>query len=368
MPAGFGVMRLASKTLVATVGVTLAVAVLPGAALATSSPVIESESAAHIASTDATLAAQINTDNLFTAYEFEIDTNASYNYTKADCPLPVPGYAQCDSIAVGEPLPAGLVEPWPEFIAPGSGTESVSLDLASIGATLQPATTYHYRVIASNGGPIAEGPDQTFTTLPPGAPPVIESVSLSHLTGTDATLEAKIDTEGMAANYQFYMWSSCAHEACEDMRPIPLPPGRLLGSFVGQSVSLDLNSVGVTLRSGEEYGWGVTATDEAGEHASANSGVFEPLEGSFEPLPSKSPPAAGGGQPPASGNSDQPAGAGTSSSPVLQTSSPLGGLVKTGTAKTSTGKPKPDHGKHLKGKRHGKAAKRQTKKTKKHKR
>ena len=88
---------------------------------------------------------QIDTESLYTAYELEIDTNASYNYTQADCPLPVPGYAQCDSITDGEPLPAGLVEPSPEEIPAGSGIESVSLDLASIGTTLQPATTYHYR-------------------------------------------------------------------------------------------------------------------------------------------------------------------------------------------------------------------------------
>jgi hypothetical protein len=42
----------------------------------------------------------------------------------------------------------------------------VSLDLASIGATLQSDTTYHYRVIAANtsNGQTMEGSDQTFTT------------------------------------------------------------------------------------------------------------------------------------------------------------------------------------------------------------
>jgi hypothetical protein len=355
-------MRCPLRWLIATVGTCLAFAVLPAAALAGSAPAIEGESVSQVTPTGATLEAQIDPNGLYTAYEFQIDTSASYNYTKPDCPLPLPGFMQCESITDGPPLPPGLVEPKPEYIPAGFGDQSVSVDLASIGATLDPATTYHYRIIASNGGQIVEGPDQTFTTPSAGTAPVIESVSLSHLTRTDATLEGKIDTEWLATTYQFYMWSSCAHERCEYMRAIPLPSGRLLGSFVGQSVSLDLNSAGVTLRDGEEYGWGVTATHEGGEHASVNGGVFEPPEGLFEPLSSKVSPESSGGQPPASGSSDQPAGAGTSSSPVLQVSSPLGESAKTG-----TGKPKSEHGKHLKGKHHGKAAKRQTK-AKKHKR
>lgn len=131
-------------------------------------PMIESESVSNITEHDATLEAQIETSGLYTAYEFQIDTNGSYNYTKPNCPLGL-----CDSITVGEPLPAGLVEPSPEDIPAGSGSQFVSLDLASIGATLQPRTTYHYRVIASNGTtPTVEGPDQTFTTSSSSARPL----------------------------------------------------------------------------------------------------------------------------------------------------------------------------------------------------
>ncbi|MGD0451985.1 MAG: hypothetical protein ABSB69_00170 [Solirubrobacteraceae bacterium] len=125
-----------------------------------SPPSIDSESVSNVTEHDATLEAQIDPNGLQTAYEFQIDTNGSYNYTKPACPL-----GACEAISVGEPLPAGLVEPHPESIPAGSDARTVSLDLASIGATLQPATTYHYRVITSNGsGPTVEGPDQTFTT------------------------------------------------------------------------------------------------------------------------------------------------------------------------------------------------------------
>jgi hypothetical protein len=100
-----------------------------------------------------------------------------------------------------------------------------------------------------------------------GAALVIDSVSITHLTSSDATLEAQIDTRGLATAYQFQMWSSpCSKHGhgCELIRNVPLPTnGLLFGSYTDQSVSLDLNSVGVTL-GGEEYGYRITATNAAG--------------------------------------------------------------------------------------------------------
>lgn len=127
-------------------------------------PSVESESASGVTEHDATLKATINTHDVYTGYWFQIDTNSSYNFTQADCPFEFPGRVECESITDGEPLPAGLVEPHPEYIPAGSGDQTVSLDLASIGASLQPGTTYHYRVIASSGEGIVKGPDQTFPT------------------------------------------------------------------------------------------------------------------------------------------------------------------------------------------------------------
>lgn len=150
-------------------------------ASAASPPSIESVSVSGITEHDATLEAQINTYGLDTAYEFQIDTNGSYNYTKPNCPL-----GMCDSISVGEPLPAGLVEPRPEYIPAGSGDRSVSLDLVTIGTTLQPGTTYHYKVIASNySGPTVEGPDQTFTTPEDMVQPLSTNTTTSSPSGAD---------------------------------------------------------------------------------------------------------------------------------------------------------------------------------------
>jgi hypothetical protein len=166
----------AGVVLLTLFGVAFCSAALSAVSLAAASPTIESVSVSGITEHDATLEAQINTQGSYTGYWFQIDTNSSYDFTQADCPFDFPDYAECDSIAVGEPLPAGLVEPHPEYIQAGSGDQLVKLDLASIGATLEPATTYHYRVLASSGGyPIVVAPDQTFETRPDLSVPTGES-------------------------------------------------------------------------------------------------------------------------------------------------------------------------------------------------
>jgi alpha-tubulin suppressor-like RCC1 family protein len=130
------------------------------------SPSIDSESASSITPSDATLNAAIDPHGLYTAYQFQIDTNSSYNFPRPACPLELPGYAVCEALLGGEPLQSGLAEPQPGEISAGSPTQVVSVDLASIPATLQPGTTYHFRVIAANtgNGETVYGPDKTFTT------------------------------------------------------------------------------------------------------------------------------------------------------------------------------------------------------------
>jgi hypothetical protein len=132
---------------------------------------VRDESVTDITESDAKLHATIGTGGAYTGYWFQIDPNPKFNFTQRDCPFSLPGEKQCDSITDGEPLPAGLVEPKPEYLPAGGGDESVSLDLAAIGATLQPGTLYYYRVLVSTG---ATGPDQSFVTgggpeQPPGA-------------------------------------------------------------------------------------------------------------------------------------------------------------------------------------------------------
>jgi hypothetical protein len=332
-------MRRPLRWLIALVGASLAFAVVPGVALADGPrPKVESESTSNVTATDATLEAQIDPGSgedgfsLATTYEFFLESPW--------CGTRLP-FGACEASG-GKLVYKGV-------LPAGSAPELVSVDLASVGQALAPNTTYGYRVVATNEVGEAFGGEKTFTTLPGGKAPVIESVSISHLTPVDATLEAQIDTEGLSASYEFQLWSSpCSHKGvgCELIMNVPLPTGLLLGSFEPQSVSLDLNSAGVTLGGGE-YGFSVVASSKAGR-TSAFGGVFEAPPGVIDPpSPGNSPGLPTVGDPYGPSGSSQPTVAGTPSLPVPD-SSPLDGSSKTGAPKGKLHKHKHHHWKAAK--------------------
>jgi hypothetical protein len=129
----------------------------------TAPPSIDSESASSITEHDATLEAQIQTNGRYTGYEFQLYTinNGEYNFTQ-NCPFNILGYEWCEEYVLIPP--PGLHESQPKYIPAGYGAQPVSLDLASIGATLEPGGTYHYRLLAANTHEIVHGPVQVFTT------------------------------------------------------------------------------------------------------------------------------------------------------------------------------------------------------------
>jgi hypothetical protein len=247
-------------------------------------PVIESESVSHVTATDAILEAQIYPGGLETSYRFRLEWGCGLSPNEV-CPLycNTGPEASPSSEATWSWCEGRHVVSLPSGQIPASfQAQNVSRDLNEAGITLQPGTMYRYSVVATNSAGKAEGAGQTFTTIA-GEAPVIESESVSHITETDATLEAQINTEGQETTYQFQLRSPlCRYPAqCIPIINYSLPSGKLLGSFVSQSVSLDLNSAGVTLQQGKEYLYSVTATNAAGS-------VEGPWH-EFEP-PSDSPP------------------------------------------------------------------------------
>lgn len=100
-------------------------------------PLVEGESVTDVASSSATLGAQINAGLLDTTYRFEYGTTPSY----------------------------GTSVPSPDAdIGSGMVDVAVSIHLQS----LQPSTVYHFRVVATNALGIRQGEDETFTTQPAG--------------------------------------------------------------------------------------------------------------------------------------------------------------------------------------------------------
>ena len=73
----------------------------------------------------------------------------------------------------------------------GAANTPVSANLSG----LAPATTYHYRVVATNNGGQTEGSDQTFATLPATAPTVVTGTA-SGLTESAATLTGSVNPHG----------------------------------------------------------------------------------------------------------------------------------------------------------------------------
>jgi hypothetical protein len=250
----------------------------PGEASASSPPSIDGESATNVTEHDVTLGAQINPGGAYTAYEFQIDTTGDYLFPKRACPLPLPGSPVCDPLGGDETLPPGLVEPSPEYIAADSGEASVSLDLASIGATLQPATTYHYRVIAFNGdGQNVDGTDQTFTTPPGSGKPSIEGESVAGLSAHDATLNLQIDPNGLATSYEIMITTpACPQGSCMAIS-VWFVHGELPAASGDQSASIDLAKADVGIWPAHPYSFRIVATNSAG--AAEGAGGFTTPEG-----------------------------------------------------------------------------------------
>jgi hypothetical protein len=99
--------------------------------------------------------------------------------------------------------------------------------------------------------------------------PSIESEAVSHITPTDATVEAQIDPGGLETEYEFRVVADPCHASplnCELVTDplFPSPPGVLAPASGSQSVSLDLNSAGLTLEPGREYHYAVFATNSGG--------------------------------------------------------------------------------------------------------
>jgi hypothetical protein len=137
-------------------------------------PSLANESVSGLAQTSATLNAGINPNDQETTYHFEYGATTAY----------------------------GTVLPAPDAsIGSGYGDVNVAQQLTG----LQPGTTYHFRVIATNatsssGGTV--GPDETFTT-PPLQPPVVSTGQAQGVAQNAATLTGTIDTQGQTTVYEF---------------------------------------------------------------------------------------------------------------------------------------------------------------------
>jgi hypothetical protein len=77
---------------------------------------------------------------------------------------------------------------------------------------LQPGTTYHYAVVASNGQGTTQSGDMSFTT--PAAPvPVVVTGAAEGVTQNSATIAGSVDPEGVSTGYEFDLGTDTSYGA-----------------------------------------------------------------------------------------------------------------------------------------------------------
>ena len=181
--------------------------------IATEPPVVNSE-------TEVTLRGRARPGGKATTYHFEYGTSTGYGTS-----VPIPDAS----------------------IGSGSTYVKVSKPVKS----LQGATTYHARIVASNGVKTSYGADQTFGTTPPTA----KTEPASNVHGNDAELRAVVNPKGAPTKYYFEYGRTSAYG-----RKAPLPTGMAGSGTIGVNVG---TAVGI-LNGNQTYHFRVVATNSAG--------------------------------------------------------------------------------------------------------
>ena len=166
-------------------------------------------------------------------------------------------------------------------LAPGDAGEGTSpiAETASLTA-LEPGTTYHYRILATNDNTnvpqTAFGKDETFTTV--ATPPILIGVSASNVTQSTATITATLDPRGLPTRYELQLGRT---------------PGALQAEAFGNTagagvISLTL-SVG-SLSPGTLYYYRLNATNLNGTAELEPEGAFMTVVGLDASSPLAQPP------------------------------------------------------------------------------
>ena len=146
---------------------------------------VSTEPASSVMATTATLNGSFVGNGEDTKYFFEWGTEPSYGNKSA--------------------VPPGLNAGSPT----GPETTALSSDLSD----LEPLTTYHYRLVASNSVGTSFGGDQTFTTM--ASAPLLEGESVSNVHSDSAVLHAVINPANAETVYHFeYGLADCSANPC----------------------------------------------------------------------------------------------------------------------------------------------------------
>jgi hypothetical protein len=197
------------------------------------SPMIVTQSAQTVADTAATVAGTINPNGVPTSYFVQYGPTTSYGQQTSPAPL-------------------------------GSGTtpQVVTANLPG----LAPATTYHYRFVATNAQSVTtNGPDLTFTTTggassppppPPAAPPTIVGQAAPEVSDSSATVTASVNPNGSPTKVVVNYGTTASYG--QSTGPITLAAGTTLQGVSASLIGLSASTV---------YHFQFVATNDAGTTA-----------------------------------------------------------------------------------------------------
>jgi hypothetical protein len=203
-------------------------------------PVLGNIEACQVTTDSVTFCGTVNPETLPTRYHIEYGLTSAY----------------------GETLPE---------IGIGAGGEPAEVRQSS-PANLQPGTTYHYRLLATNSTGTTPSSDQTFRTLPtatpPTTPPVLGTGPATVLGPTEASISALVFPEGLPTTW---------------VLELGLAPGtyetRVFGSIAGEPGSASPTAIFTDLQPGTTYHYRVIASNAAGTSAGLDRAFTTPLLG-----------------------------------------------------------------------------------------
>jgi hypothetical protein len=136
---------------------------------ATGPPVVITNPANHIASFAARVNGSVDPHGLITTVYFQYGTTTSY------------GHATANQTKTGHTYQ----------------------NVSDIIGGLTASTTYHFRIVATNGAGTRYGSDRTFTTLSPTGAPVAITNPATNVASSSATLNGSVDPHGLSTTVHF---------------------------------------------------------------------------------------------------------------------------------------------------------------------
>ena len=158
--------------LAACVTVVAAAATAPAQTPNPVPPAVTTGAASNVGLTTATVAGKVDPNTSATTYRVEYGTSTGYGLSSSER---------------------------------SAGDGDAPLDVSVALGGLTSATTYHYRVVATNAAGIARGADRTLkTTAPPNPPPpVVVTGAFAELVPTGATVTGSVNPRGSSTTYRF---------------------------------------------------------------------------------------------------------------------------------------------------------------------